>query len=254
MRLNLHEWGDPAAPALVCLHGVQGHGARFRKLAEERLAGRFRVLAPDLRGHGFSGWEPPWSLATHLEDVVETVRGAGVERGDWIGHSFGGRLVLELTEELVERSVLLDPAIRIRPSVALDLAEEERRGRTFETADEAVRARLESGRLFHTPRELLEEEMRAHLHAVEDGRLRPRYLPSAVVAAFGELALPPPVPSKVPTLLVVGERSYLVLPEQEEALRERLGGLLTTVRVPGGHNVLWDAFDATADAVEAFLS
>ena len=38
MELNLHEWGDPSAPPVVCLHGVNAHGRRFRRLAEERLA------------------------------------------------------------------------------------------------------------------------------------------------------------------------------------------------------------------------
>ena len=51
----MHEWGDPAAPAVVCVHGVTGHGERFKRLAEERWASRFRVVAPDLRGHGRSG-------------------------------------------------------------------------------------------------------------------------------------------------------------------------------------------------------
>ena len=80
MELNLHEWGDPAAPPVVCLHGVNAHGRRFRKLAEERLARRYRVLAPDLRGHGTSGWEPPWTFATHAHDVLETLDAAGVQR------------------------------------------------------------------------------------------------------------------------------------------------------------------------------
>jgi alpha-beta hydrolase superfamily lysophospholipase len=45
------------------MHGVQAHGGRFRRLAEERLmrAG-FRVLGLDFRGHADSGWEPPWSI------------------------------------------------------------------------------------------------------------------------------------------------------------------------------------------------
>src|ERR671929_544430 len=96
MLLHLHEWGEPAAPPLVCLHGITAHGRRFRRLAEERLARRFRVLAPDLRGHGFSDWEPPWTIAAHAADVLETVEAAGVERAAWVGHSFGGRPVLEL--------------------------------------------------------------------------------------------------------------------------------------------------------------
>ncbi|MDQ3993500.1 MAG: alpha/beta hydrolase, partial [Actinomycetota bacterium] len=97
MRLHVHEWGEVGAPPLVCLHGVSGHGRRFRRIVEERLAARFHVLAPDLRGHGRSGWDPPWNLATHLADVVETVvDDAGVDHAIWLGHSFGGRLILDL--------------------------------------------------------------------------------------------------------------------------------------------------------------
>ena len=156
MRLNLHEWGEPGAPPLVCLHGVGDHGRRFRRLAEERLADRFRVLSPDLRGHGRSAWEPPWNLAAHVADLVETAEEAGVRRAVWLGHSFGGRLLLELPHRLVERAILLDPAIDLLPGVALNLAEEERKKRSFASAEEALAARLESGRLFHTPRAVLE--------------------------------------------------------------------------------------------------
>ena len=65
--LHVHEWGDPEAPPVVCLHGITGHGRRFRQLAEARLASRFHVLAPDLLGHGLSDWEPPWSIKAHLD-------------------------------------------------------------------------------------------------------------------------------------------------------------------------------------------
>src|SRR5919204_3212686 len=113
MLLRLHEWGDRHALPVVCLHGVTGHGRRFRRLAEERLARSFRVLAPDLRGHGFSEWEPPWTIATHVADVLETVAAAGVERAAWLGPSLGGRPILELAPlepGRVERARLLDPA------------------------------------------------------------------------------------------------------------------------------------------------
>src|SRR5918993_2408345 len=108
------------------------HGERFRRLAEERLAGRFRVLAPDLRGHGRSGWERPWTIAQHVEDLRETLEAAGVERAPVIGHSFGGRLTLELTAAgVVERSVLLDPAVLGPPSIPLRRGRPPPGGRTF---------------------------------------------------------------------------------------------------------------------------
>src|SRR5919204_760882 len=164
MPLHLHEWGNRDAAPLVCLHGVTGHGRRFRRLAEERLAERFRVLAPDLRGHGHWGWEPPWTIAAAVADVLETVTAAGVERAAWLGHSYGGRLILELAAlepDRIERAVLLDPAIDLLPHVGYDMAEDHRRDRVFASVEEAIDARL--GRNPTTPRSFVEEEAREHL-------------------------------------------------------------------------------------------
>lgn len=252
MLLHLHQWGDPAAPPVVCLHGISAHGRRFRRLAEERLARRHRVLAPDLRGHGRSAWEPPWTIATHLDDVLETVAAAGVERADWIGHSFGGRLVLELAArepERVGRAVLLDPAIQLLPHVAFDFATHELADTSFATPEEAVEARLATSRW--TPREAIEEEVREHLERGPDGRLRYRYCRPTVVAVYGELCTEPPPPEtlQAPALLVHAPALGLVREEQLAAY----AGRAELLAVPGGHIVYWDAFDETAAAIERFL-
>jgi lipase len=252
--LHVHEWGDPAAPPVVCLHGVNAHGRRFRKLAEERLAARFHVLAPDLRGHGRSTWEPPWTLARHVADVRETLRERGVDRAVFVGHSFGGRLALELTAAgLVDRSVLLDPAIWVPPPIALERAEALRRDHAFASREEALAERAVLSPL--APRQLLDEEFDEHLVRGDDGRLRFRYSQAAVIAAYGELAQPPPDWSlvQVPTLLVVGAETDVVPEPVVDAVRHELGDLVEVVTVPGRHIVLWDAFDETADAIDAFL-
>jgi pimeloyl-ACP methyl ester carboxylesterase len=59
---------------------------------------------------------------------------------------------------------------------------------------------------------------------------------------------------RLPTLLVLGRRTWLVLDDQLDAYRAALGDLLELVYVPGGHTVFWDAFEDTAGAVQAFLS
>jgi len=257
MLLHLHEWGDREAPAIVCLHGISAHGRRYRRLAEERLARRFRVLAPDLRGHGRSGWDPPWNLATHLADVVETMDAAGIERAPWIGHSFGARLVLELCArepERVERAALLDPAIELLPHVGLDFAQAAGLDESFESVEEAIAARLATGA--PTPREHLEEEAREHLELDSDGRLRWRYCRAAVVTGYGELCTDPPPPTVLPdpSLLVHAERFGLVREDQLEEYERALGDRLEIVAVPGGHIVYWDAYEETADAIERFLT
>ena len=257
MLLHLHEWGDHDAPAIVCLHGITTHGLRFRRLAEERLAHRFRVLAPDLRGHGRSGWEPPWNLSTHLADVIETVDAAGVGRATWLGHSFGARLILELCArepERVERAVLLDPAIDILPHVGLDFAQDSAADHSFETPEEAIAARLATG--VPTPREFLEEEAREHLELCPDGRLRWRYCRAAVATGYGELCTAPPPPTVLPepSLPVHAEHFGLVREDQLQEYAETLGDRLEIVAVPGGHVVYWDSYEQTADALERFLT
>jgi lipase len=257
VRLHEHVWGAEDAPPVVCLHGVNAHGLRFRPLAEERLAGRFRVRALDLRGHGRSGWDPPWTIEAHLGDLRETV----AEPATWIGHSFGGRLVMELAARepaLVERAVLLDPAIAVPRDIAHARAMDELEERSFASPAEALEARIGGvglGWLAHAPRELLEEEVREHLVESPDGRFRYRYSSEAVAAAYHEMANdPPPFEAlRIPTLLVVASHSKLVSAGELERYRAALGDLLEVAVVPGGHIVLWDALEETGAAIDSFL-
>jgi pimeloyl-ACP methyl ester carboxylesterase len=57
----------------------------------------------------------------------------------------------------------------------------------------------------------------------------------------------------MPTLLVHAGQFGLVREEQLEAYATVLGDRIEIVEVPGGHMVLWDAYEQTADAVGRFL-
>ncbi len=254
MTLARHEWGDDAAPALVCLHGVTSHGLHFAKLAE-RLADRFHVIALDLRGHGASSWEPPWNLEQHVADVLEA---APAKRCAWLGHSFGGRIAYEVAAaapERVGRLVLLDPAIRLPPHVGIAAAENARRDRSYASFAEGIDRRYDESALTTAPRELVEAELRVHLLPDDDGRWRYRYCQSTVVAAYGEMTRQQPAfeQVRIPTLLVLGDTSYLPYDHLLAPHQEALGDLLDVAVITAGHTVLWDAFDATATAVERFL-
>jgi lipase len=253
MKLALDEWGSPDATRVVCLHGVRNHGRHFARLAEALR--EFHVLAPDLLGHGFSPWEPPWDIGAHCDAIAATV---GAQPAALVGHSFGGRLAFELAArapKLVPRLVLLDPAILLPGHVALAAAENARTDKSYVSFDELVDRRYDESQLHGAPRGLVVEDLASHVEVGDDGRVRYRYCQSAVVAAYGEMASQPPrfEDVRVPTLLVLGEQSYLPYDHLLAAHRSALGDLLEVVVVPGGHSVLWDAFEETAHAVRAFL-
>jgi len=248
------EWGDVDGRRVVCLHGVTNHGRTFAALAERLPA--CRVVGLDLLGHGSSPWEPPWSIDAHCAAILDTIdRKPAV----FVGHSFGGRLAFELAArepELVSRLVLLDPAILIPGHVALAAAENARLERSYVSFDELVDRRYEESQLRFAPRELVTNDLAPHVETDDDGLVRYRYCQSAVVAAYGEMASRPPPfdDARVPTLLVLGESSYLPYDHLLDAHRAALGDLLEVVVVPGGHSVLWDALEETSTVVAEFLA
>lgn len=254
-QLHVEEWGDSDAPRVVYLHGVTGCGRHAHHLAREWLSA-YRVLAPDLLGHGSSPYEPPWSIAEHVDLVLGSV---GADPAIWIGHSFGGRLAFEIAARhphLVERLVLLDPALLLDPAIALVVAEDARRDRSYASFDEGIERRFEESVLHDVSRETVANDLRGFLVEDTDGRWRYRYSQAAVVAAYGEMSSAPPpfTATRIPTLLVRGRESYVSYDHLIDAHRAALGDLLREVTVPGGHTVLWDAPAETATAITAFLS
>jgi lipase len=252
--LHVEAWGAPGSSRVVCLHGVTGHGGGYRRLAEGWLAD-YRVVAPDLLGHGASPYEPPWNIAEHVALIVDAV---GAQPAAWIGHSFGGRLAFEVAArrpDLVERLVLLDPALFVDPEIALIVAEKDRRDRSYASFEEGVEKRFTESLLTRTSREHVVEDLRGFLVEDEDGRWRYRYSQASVIAAYGEMASsPPPFDNvRIPTLLVRGEDSYVTYDHLIDAHRAALGSLLQEATVPGGHTVQWDALEETAAAISSFL-
>ena len=90
-RLAWTEWGDPAAPAVVCVHGLTRQGRDFDVLAEA-LAMAFRVVCVDLPGRGRSDWLPEpamYVLPTYVAALSHLLAVVGRPVG-WVGTSLGG--------------------------------------------------------------------------------------------------------------------------------------------------------------------
>jgi lipase len=253
MLLKSYEWGDASAPPLVCIHGVGGHHGNFEHVAQDRWGERFRVIAFDLRGHGASSWLPPWTHATYVADIVETVDALGLEQPNWVGVSFGGRLLLELIArhpERVRRAAALEPVIQISPELALHRAQQELTGDVWDSIEAFVASRENTGDI---DVERYAADLRDHFETLPDGRVKRRTCQPAIVSIFSEFAAPAPPPETIttPTMVLYAPAFGLVTPEQRAAYEPHLAEV---VEVPGMHAVLTSAYEQTASAVERFLS
>jgi pimeloyl-ACP methyl ester carboxylesterase len=95
LRLRYLEWGRPDAPPVVCVHGYTSSAQAFNALAR-RLQDRYRITAPDVRGHGESAWSPAgaYEYADQAGDLAAFVDGLELQRFALIGTSMGGIIAM----------------------------------------------------------------------------------------------------------------------------------------------------------------
>ncbi|WP_019202666.1 alpha/beta hydrolase [Tsukamurella sp. 1534] len=223
--LNTHVYGpdEPGAPTVLAIHGVTGHGARWRRLADDELPG-VRVLAPDLRGHARSTWEPPWHFEQHVADLVTVLERHGVTDAApvlVIGHSLGGALACRLAHArpgLVRGLLLVDPAQGLDPEMCLTIADQTIEFFDFTSPEEAKQDK-KSGAWERVPDEVIDTEIAEHLVRRDSGRWEWNIGCAAVTALWGELARTPVgAPAGVPTVLLRAERANFVTEGQLAAM------------------------------------
>ncbi|WP_040918366.1 alpha/beta fold hydrolase [Saccharomonospora glauca] len=97
VRIGVRIDGDRDAPALVFVHGWAQSGRVWDpQFADPELRERFRLIAPDLRGHGDSdvpegGYDDPRAWADDLAAVLSSAGGDAVV----VGWSYGGLVITD---------------------------------------------------------------------------------------------------------------------------------------------------------------
>jgi pimeloyl-ACP methyl ester carboxylesterase len=274
LSLNVCAWGPRAAPPLVLLHGVRDHARSWDRIAAA-FADRYRVLAPDLRGHGDSEWATGGFYPTegYVFDLAEMTEALGLARFGLIGHSLGGNVGLRyaaLYPDKVERIVAIEglshspkylaerEAIpietRLRDWIARQREIAARPPRRYATLAEAT-GRLAS----EHPR--IDPEFAAHLarcgvRANSDGTLSFKFDPA--LRAF------PPVEMAAehvfrlwslvacPALLVYGAQSWASNPVQDGRARHFRDARVVTLE-GAGHWAHHDAREPFLRAAATFL-
>ncbi|RAV10061.1 alpha/beta hydrolase [Mycolicibacterium sp. GF69] len=269
VTIAAERFGDPAAPAVVFLHGG-GQTRRSWGRAATAIAERgWQAVTVDLRGHGESDWsdDGDYRVTSFAGDVLEVMRELP-PRPVIVGASLGGFTAMLLAGELAPRSaravVLVDIVPDMDPSGASRIhdfmAGRMRSG--FESLDEV--ADMISEYNPHRPRPSDLDGLKTNLRE-RDGRWYWHWDPKFVdgTAAFSPIevtevdrmhaAVASILGTGVPMLLVRGQMSDLVTEERANAFLHRFPQI-DFVDVGGaGHMVAGDRNDLFAEAVVDFV-
>ena len=120
-RFHYQSWGAERdeLPAMVLLHGITSSALSWVRVGSA-LAGRYRVHALDMRGHGES-IKPPagvYSLRHTADDAAAFIVALGLDNPVVMGHSWGGATAMVLASGTgsyrpvpsIARLILEDPA------------------------------------------------------------------------------------------------------------------------------------------------
>jgi pimeloyl-ACP methyl ester carboxylesterase len=109
VRIHYAEAGSGNGQAVVLQHGWPQHWWTWRALIGPLAERGFRVIVPDLRGHGWSG-KPAGDYRKDalMRDTLGLLDQLGIERVHWVGHDWGayvGLLAALRHPERIERLV-----------------------------------------------------------------------------------------------------------------------------------------------------
>ena len=108
MYYEVDDYTDPwlkQTDTILLQHGV-GRSSRFWYHWVPALAGRYRVVRRDLRGHGQSsdpGRDHKWSIDELIEDIRSFLDALGLDRVHYVGESIGGILGVVFAAKWPER-------------------------------------------------------------------------------------------------------------------------------------------------------
>lgn len=262
LALRCLVWGRSGDPTAVLVHGNGGHAHWWDALVPALVPG-WRLVAPDLRGHGESGWpEPPrYRIADFAADLGTVLDALAAGPVALVGHSMGGRVTAWYTAEHPERVralVLLDSrmsvvdvadAARWRGSVAGT-----RQGRGHPTRAAAMAAFRFVPEERDVPAPVI--AVLAHHAVVERGPGDWTFrFDRAVLALDGDGAgdLTERLGRiRCPTLVMAGADSWVMSAAERAAVAAAIPGADLQV-FPGGHHFLVAHPAAAGAALRAFL-
>jgi len=236
MSANLYASQLGAGSPLILLHGLFGSGANLGAVARA-LADSRTVFSLDLPNHGRSAWLDDATLPRMAEQVAAWMDERGLARAQFLGHSLGGKVAMQLA--------LSQPA-RVAALVVADIAPVSyppSHDQVFAALDAVAAAGCESRQAAaQLMREHLEEEaviqfLLTSLRRDADGLYRWRFNLAGLKRDYDAARAAPVAahPFEGPVLFVKGAESPYIVEAHRAAILERFPRAQLKVLPDCGH-------------------
>lgn len=247
-------WALGDGAPVILLHPFPANHEFWQPVAQT-LATRYRLILPDLRGHGESGiGEGPVTMEKHAADIARVMDDADVGRAPLIGVSIGGYALFELWRKNRGRVAAMGLCNTKAPA---DTAEA--RTARLQAANDVLERGTEPFFESMIPR-LLGKTTRETRPDLVDGALRMmRQMSPAGVAQVqrGMAERPESIDTlktiNVPTLLVTGDEDILTGPNEAELMHQHIPGSQLRVIPKAGHYSPWERSESVSILLRQFL-
>lgn len=259
--------GDPKNPAVLCLHGLLGASRNLNKMVERLAQQGYFAIAYDQRGHGHSPHlkQGNYTLDALSEDVFRVLDFFKVDQAHLVGHSMGGRVVLNATAHKPQRVrslSLLDVGVSIHPESLMELKNIiQPLPEFFSSRPEAEQYLKQNLPHTQTPRKDLELFLLSNLRSAQTGD------PTRIGWAFDLVGIRRSLLAAIdvdqsaawesvscPVLIARGARStHFTQPELDEMLATKKTAQSALVE-NAGHWLHADNFEGTMECLLRFLN
>jgi pimeloyl-ACP methyl ester carboxylesterase len=243
-----------SGPPVVLLHPFPCHHEFWNPLAEA-LDSRYRLILPDLRGHGDSEiGEGPALMQKHAGDVARVLDAAGVGKAAFVGCSIGGYILFEFWRRFRERVTSL-ALCDTRPQSDTADGRANRLKAAAAVLEQGSEPFIES----MMPKLLGRTTVARWPDLVEGARAMMRKMSAEDISLVlrGMAERPDSVADlksiNVPTLIVIGEEDVLSTVADGELMRQNIAGSQLKVVPKAGHYAPWEQPESVGKVLRQFL-
>jgi 3-oxoadipate enol-lactonase len=241
-------------PAVVLLHPFPAHH-EFWLPAIPALESRYRLILPDLRGHGESEiGQGPAFMSKHVADIARIMDAIGVGKAAFIVSSIGGYIVFEFLRRFHQRvSALALCDTKPQPDSS------EARANRLQAADTVLEHGTEPFLQAILPKLLGATTASSRPDLVEGARRMMRRMSPEDIALVqkGMAERPDSVPDlkriNLPTLIIIGEEDTLSTAADGELMRQNIPGSRLKLIPKAGHYAPWERPESVAPLLRQFL-